>query len=276
MNEMTAAPETGTIIEQVIAKGDLSKLTADQRNTYYNEVCKSLGLNPLTQPFAYIQLQGKLVLYARRDCCDQLRKLRNVSVEIVSQRQEDELLTVHVRASDEAGRSDEDFEVVAFPSTLKGEARANAIMRAVTKGKRRVTLSICGLGLFDETEIDDVPRRPKPPGPNVITYAGDDATTEIDQPADSIESPDDAPAAVTTGDTPAAAGAANPDEVQSEALRETDRALTKAASLGTAELRRVWLALPKDRREVFAAALEGRFKPEAVRADAARPKDQHT
>jgi len=34
-----------------------------------------------------------------------------------------------------------------MPGALKGEARANAFLKAVTKAKRRVTLSICGLGL---------------------------------------------------------------------------------------------------------------------------------
>jgi hypothetical protein len=41
-------------------------------------------------------------------------------------------------------------------ANLKGEARANAFMKAETKAKRRVTLSICGLGILDETEIDSI------------------------------------------------------------------------------------------------------------------------
>jgi len=40
---------------------------------------------------------------------------------------------------------------------LKGEAKANAIMKAETKAKRRVTLSICGMGWTDESEIDSIP-----------------------------------------------------------------------------------------------------------------------
>jgi hypothetical protein len=31
-------------------------------------------------------------------------------------------------------------------------------MKAETKAKRRVTLSICGLGLLDETEVETVPK----------------------------------------------------------------------------------------------------------------------
>ena len=38
-----------------------------------------------------------------------------------------------------------------------GEIQANLAMKAVTKAKRRVTLSICGLGFMDETEVADVP-----------------------------------------------------------------------------------------------------------------------
>jgi hypothetical protein len=143
------ASAEGDIIESVIAKGDLSKLTADERNRYYVEVCRSVGLNPLTQPLAYIPLNGKLTLYAKRDCADQLRKLNSISIEIVSQEMSDGLLSVHVRAKDASGRTDEDLGVVNFPETLRGEARANAILKAVTKAKRRVTLSISGLGLLD-------------------------------------------------------------------------------------------------------------------------------
>jgi hypothetical protein len=40
---------------------------------------------------------------------------------------------------------------------LQGEARANAVMKAITKAKRRVTLSICGLGLMDESEALTLP-----------------------------------------------------------------------------------------------------------------------
>jgi hypothetical protein len=40
---------------------------------------------------------------------------------------------------------------------LKGEALANALMKAETKAKRRVTLSISGLGMLDETEAEDLP-----------------------------------------------------------------------------------------------------------------------
>jgi len=160
MNAITIAHDAGEIMESVIAKGDLGKLSAQERSTYYMQVCRSIGLNPLTRPFEYLTLNGKMVLYARRDCADQLRKINNISVEIVSKDVDDGLLTVHVRAKDSTGRVDEDYGVVNI-GALKGEAAANAFLKAVTKAKRRVTLSISGLGFLDESEVEDTPAAAK-------------------------------------------------------------------------------------------------------------------
>jgi len=151
--ETPPAPAT---LNDVLIRGDLSKLTEAQRTEYYLNVCRSLGLNPLTKPFDYLTLSGKLVLYAKRDAADQLRKLNGISIEIVSRERAEDLLTVHVRAKDKTGRSDEDFGVVPFKGGA-GEIAANAWMKAVTKAKRRVTLSISGLGFLDETEVDSIP-----------------------------------------------------------------------------------------------------------------------
>jgi hypothetical protein len=41
--------------------------------------------------------------------------------------------------------------------TLKGDALANALMKCETKAKRRVTLSLAGLGWLDETELETIP-----------------------------------------------------------------------------------------------------------------------
>lgn len=156
------APAQGDIMESVLLKGDIAKLDANERVRYYEAVCKSLGLNPLTKPFEFITLNGKLQLYALRACTDQLRKINGVSLQVVSRDVADGILTVHVRGTLPDGRADEDLGSVAFPDTLKGEARANAELKAVTKAKRRVTLSICGLGWLDETEIPASAKRENP------------------------------------------------------------------------------------------------------------------
>ena len=45
--------------------------------------------------------------------------------------------------------------------SLKGEALCNAYLKCETKAKRRLTLSICGLGMLDETEVDSIPNARK-------------------------------------------------------------------------------------------------------------------
>lgn len=157
MNALAPINQGAQVIESVIARGDLSKLSAEERTRYYVQLCNSMGLNPHTQPFAFLTLNGKLTLYAKRDAADQLRKINGISIEVISRSIEDGLFTVHVRAKDRDNRYDEDFGVVALPDTLKGEARANTILKGITKAKRRVTLSICGLGWLDELEIETIP-----------------------------------------------------------------------------------------------------------------------
>lgn len=148
--------EEFAIIEQVVMKGDLSKLTGEQRVMYYHKVCESVGLNPLTNPFSYLDLKGKLVLYANKDCSEQLRKMNGVSIEGLEVKVIDDIYLVTAKAKDKHGRIDQATGAVVV-GNLRGEAKANAIMKAETKAKRRVTLSICGMGFTDESEIDSIP-----------------------------------------------------------------------------------------------------------------------
>ena len=154
MNELTTtAPTLATDIEKVLIGGDLSVLNADQRLSYYNAVCRSLGISALTKPFAYISLNNKLILYALKDCTEQLRKIHGVSITQVDPKQIGDLLVVVASAVDREGRVDSSTGAVSIGGA-KGEALANLMMKAETKSKRRVTLSICGLGMLDETEVD--------------------------------------------------------------------------------------------------------------------------
>lgn len=145
------------LVEKVVIGGDLSKLTPAERLMYYQNVCESVGLNPLTRPFDYLVLNGKTVLYAKRDATDQLRKIHGVSVTITSREKMDDVYVVTAKATmPDFPRSDESIGAVNIAG-LKGDALANALMKAETKAKRRVTLSICGLGLLDETEVETIP-----------------------------------------------------------------------------------------------------------------------
>lgn len=147
-------------MELALLGGDLSKLSEKDRAAYYSKVCESVGLNPLTWPFEYIKLDGKLKLYAKKDCTDQLRSLRGVSISKAETRIENGLAIIEVTATTKDGRSDCDMGCVSIAG-LSGNALGNALMKAVTKAKRRVTLSICGLGWLDETEIEAIEPLPQ-------------------------------------------------------------------------------------------------------------------
>ena len=158
MNQEGTITKGASLLERVVMAGDLSRLSPEERLLYYRQVCESLGLNPLTRPFDYIVLNGRLTLYARRDATDQLRRIHGISVRIVSREFVDllGLYVVTARATTPDGREDEAVGAV-YVKGLSGEALANAIMKAETKSKRRVTLSIVGLGWTDESEVESIP-----------------------------------------------------------------------------------------------------------------------
>jgi len=157
-------------LENVLISGDLSKLSPADRMGYYQAVCNSLGLNPLTKPFDYITLNGRLQLYALKACTDQLREKHSISIVITNKEMVDDIYVVTAMATMPDGRTDTDDGAVSV-SGLRGEAHANALMKTVTKAKRRVTLSISGLGMLDESEAETIP--------GARTQAVDIATGEI-------------------------------------------------------------------------------------------------
>lgn len=192
VNELATTIDRGAL-EAVLVEGNLSVLSPQQRAQYYLGVCESLGLNHLTKPFQYITLNGRLTLYATKACTDQLRRLHGVSIDAPDIKSTDGLFVVSVLARDKEGRTDSDLGVVPVGG-LKGEALTNAMMKAMTKAKRRVTLSLCGLGMLDESEVDSIP------GARVVDV------TDAHDPADRVGGPEAAPA----GRSPRGAVAAPP------------------------------------------------------------------
>lgn len=168
-----------SLMESVLISGDLAPLKPTERMQYYRSVCASLGLNPLTKPFEYLQLDNRLVLYVKRDGTDQLASLKRLTRRIVGRELVDNVYVVTAHAKTPDGREEESIGAVPlvreigewkssqsgkrfFQGTgkyepLKPDERANAMMKAETKAKRRVTLSICGLGFVDESELDTMP-----------------------------------------------------------------------------------------------------------------------
>lgn len=155
-----AEPLTGVELETLVVRGDLSVLSPEAKAKHYLYVCQQLGLEPATKPFEYIKLNGREVMYALKSCTDQLRKIYGVSLQVTKTEESEGVFYVYVRATLPNGRFDEDMGAVNITG-LKGENLANAKLKTISKGKRRATLSILGLGLLDETEVSDIPASSK-------------------------------------------------------------------------------------------------------------------
>lgn len=140
----------------LITNGDCSKLSDEQKIAYYVSRCEIAGLDPRSNPLQYINLGGKLVLYALKAATDQLASNRKISVEVRNQETSNGVRTVTVRASTADGRYVDEIGCIPIGEKLGGDNLANALMKAVTKAKRRAIISFCGLGLLDETEIESL------------------------------------------------------------------------------------------------------------------------
>lgn len=225
MTEAAAKPaptEAEFLLQQIVNAADLGGLTPDTRVKYYAAVCESVGLNPLTKPFDFMSLNGKTVLYAKRECTDQLRKLHHIDIQIMDRIAVEGVYVVTARATMPNKRQDESTGAVSlrFPKVYKNkkgeyiphpkagqdvdaEDKANAMMKAETKAKRRVTLSIVGLGVLDESEIDGIT--------GDYPEAGASATPALEGPAKKSDATQAAtPAASTTAAATATASQTPP------------------------------------------------------------------
>ena len=164
------------IITSIIINGDISRLSPQQKVTYYKEFCERLGLDPMMQPFKILRLNGKQILYCDRSGAQQLNKLYKVSHEIKAREVIAGCYVVTAQASTPDGRATESIGAVSI-ANMKGDNLCNAMMKAETKAKRRSTLDLLGLGMLDESEI--------PPGP----HKGSIELTDIN--LDDLYSPDE-------------------------------------------------------------------------------------
>lgn len=173
-----------SVIERVAVMGDLAALSPAERWEYYKMLCEATGLNPVTRPFGYIRLDdGKIELYAKRMATDQLRAVHGVDITDVSVEYQDDWIIATAKARDKTGRQDIDVGAVS-KRDMRGNF-GNCLMKAITKAKRRVTLSLCGLGILDETEVETVPNSHIIPDEQAETLqiAGEPASDTADHPA---------------------------------------------------------------------------------------------
>lgn len=152
---------TETTLSKLILRGDISTLSDSEKVQYYHAICEHLSLDPLTKPFDYLETedrktgQKKQYLYLNKGGAEQLNKKHAVSLSITDTKKVDDIYIVTARAT-AAGRHNESTGAVSIKG-LFGDYLCNAYMKAETKAKRRATISLLGLAMLDETEVETIP-----------------------------------------------------------------------------------------------------------------------
>ncbi len=183
---------TARVVESMVLRGDISALSPEERAKFYVQMCDSLGLTAATQPFAILRLNGKEILYPTRGATDQLAAIHRLNREIVDgPRVIDvagtKMIYAVCRATHPNGR------VETAVATVPMQDPINALMKAETKAKRRATLSILGLGMLDETEIETIPAYVSRAHVDAPQLGGGDGVANDNAPA-AAEMPAAAPA----------------------------------------------------------------------------------
>jgi hypothetical protein len=140
-------------IESYLSTGNIASLSPDERVSLLAQVTESMGLNPLTRPVQILSMNGSTVLYVTKGACDQLRAIHNISIRIIEKEVASNSVTVVVSGTTPEGRTDEEV-AVCFGNPAKDP---NLVMKTLSKAKRRLTLSIVGLGMLSEDETETVP-----------------------------------------------------------------------------------------------------------------------
>jgi hypothetical protein len=181
---------TARVVESMVLRGDISALSPEERAKFYLQMCEALGLTAATQPFAILRLNGKEILYPTRGATDQLAAIHRLNREIVDgPRVIDvagtKMIYAVCRATHPNGRVETAVATVPVNDPLNG------LMKAETKAKRRATLSILGLGMLDETEIETIPASVSRTSMELPTFGEGAAndTGAVEPPAAPVELP---------------------------------------------------------------------------------------
>lgn len=156
-----------SVAESLVIKGDISQLNPAQRIAFYRAMCEQLGLNPASHPLQVLRLNGKEILYPTRGATDQLAAIHKLNREIIDGPKVmdlggTKLVYAMCRATLPNGRSETSV------ATLPLADHANVLMKCETKAKRRATLSILGLNMLDESELDTIPASAKEEVPHWV------------------------------------------------------------------------------------------------------------
>ena len=144
-------------MQRVSAAGrDTKALTHEERVATLSALSKALGLNPLTNPVQFLSLSGREVLYVTKQATDQIAARLRLNRETVAGPEVRDfggtkLVFCQVKVTAPDGRSEVSTATLPFTDPV------NVLMKCETKAKRRATLSLAGLGLLTEEEMETIP-----------------------------------------------------------------------------------------------------------------------
>jgi hypothetical protein len=137
--DVSLNPEIQKIITS--ENGRCDKLSGEQKEEYANWICGVMDVKAVLRPIDFIPTQNGLKPYLNKGAAEIIRDARGISVTEIKVTESNGLFVVYCNLKDGNGRTDAD--IGAWP---KGNEPHNAMMKAVTKAKRRATLSMCRLG----------------------------------------------------------------------------------------------------------------------------------
>ena len=157
----TVVTEETSLLEQILADAqaagkDTSTLSREDRSALLVGLARKLGLNALSGAVMFLKTNGRETLYVTKQGTDQIaarEKLRRETIKgpEVIEIEKRKVVLCQVRATHPDGRSEVSTATLALSDVV------NDLMKCETKAKRRATLSVCGLGLLAEDEIETIP-----------------------------------------------------------------------------------------------------------------------
>lgn len=165
-------------IQDILAKdgGACNNLSPDQQAEYKTFLCAKMGVSPLLQPIDLIPTKNGLRPYLNKGAAELIRDERKISITDIEVSEKNGMFVAICKVRAMNGRVDCDMG-----ACQKGNEPENSLMKAVTKAKRRATLSMCGLGAIIEeahpTEYNgETPE--ETPSPNVTAILEDEAESK--------------------------------------------------------------------------------------------------
>lgn len=138
---------------------DWTGVNDDDRLKYVLAICKSLNIPTPLNPFRFIKVHNKTVLYAPNEAAQLIAERNRISTPITNKYldKEQNIYVVEVRASNVTGRHTDNLGAI-YVGGMSGPDRANSIMKCVTKAQRRTIFAMTGLSIVDDDQLTEMRR----------------------------------------------------------------------------------------------------------------------